>query len=408
MQQTNAPPFAGKRREWVILTATVVLVVQVTLLFVASTIDNRDKADFRALFYSGVTVRLGEAHRLYDDDFEQSVQNHFVSARTGLLPFLYLPFAALFFVPLSYSSYGTAFSIFTGLNVALAGFAAFLLGRIARLPRRSTWLACAFTAGFTPIGFTLMQGQVSLLLLVALCGCQLAFEKKRAFTAGLCLAFVLVKFQIALPIALLFLLWRQWQVIAAFTAGALALVATSIAMVGATGCLNYARSIVGVGQSSAAGLPNRMSNIYSFFCLIGHNDRYGTILTAIVSGALLLYVGTRKLSLPLAIVAALLVSYHLYSHDLTLLLLPLAVSVERLMCDGAPGSESGASRWRARVRIAVTLLLLLPPVYLTLEAAALMPLLVFPMFALLIILAKPRDAQAPVLGVAGLITQPTA
>ena len=390
--QTDPSWLSRKVRDWMILTAAAALLIQAALLFIASGAEMRATADFRALYAAGALVRTGHAALLYNYDAEAAVQNAMVGPRTAALPFLYPPFAALLFVPLAALAYTKAFAVFACLNLAFAGVCAWLLVLASPLPIRAFPLGLAFTFGFTPVGFAIMQGQVSLLLLLAFCGCQLAWSRGRPGLAGLCLAGALLKFQIALPVALLCILWRQWRVAAGFAIGAGGLLAVSAAVVGIKGSVDYCTAVAGIGRAVSAGadeahygiFPARMPNLHGLACLLLGSGWIAVVATAILSAGLLAWAATRRPSVPLALVVALLVSYHLQPHDLTLLLLPLAASVRRLV-DGRP----------AWAPIAVTLALLTPPIYLLLEGAARMPLMVAPVLLLLCCVDPAPRAGAP-------------
>ncbi len=68
----------------------------------------------------------------------------------------------------------------------------------------------------------------------------------------------------------------------------------------------------------------KMPNLYGFFHTLLPGVS-GYVLTAIGSLAVMAWASTRKPSLPLALLAGMLVSYHLYLYDLTLLLLPIGL-----------------------------------------------------------------------------------
>jgi Glycosyltransferase family 87 len=71
-----------------------------------------------------------------------------------------------------------------------------------------------------PVGHALAQGQDSLIVLLLLLGMLTALDARRDELAGVFLSLALFRFQIALPIAFLFLAWRRFRVIAGFAGSA--------------------------------------------------------------------------------------------------------------------------------------------------------------------------------------------
>jgi hypothetical protein len=68
----------------------------------------------------------------------------------------------------------------------------------------------------------------------------------------------------------------------------------------------------------------------------------------------------RRPSLPLAVVVALLVSYHLYLHDFALLLMPICLTVQDTLQRAAEGEPpAGRALWA----IAISVVLLFSPLY---------------------------------------------
>jgi hypothetical protein len=105
---------------------------------------------------------------------------------------------------------------------------------------------------FLPVGVALMQGQDSILLLLFLVAAFAALEGGREFIAGCILGLGLFKFQIVLPIALLFVLWKRWRFAYGFAASAVALIASSVGVVG----LQATKSYFGLLVSMSLGLSS--------------------------------------------------------------------------------------------------------------------------------------------------------
>lgn len=284
-------------------------------------------SDFRSFYTAGHMLRSGQ---LYDYNAEVAAQNALVSPNRYALPFMSPPYAALLFALLSPLSFHAAYWVFVAFNLCFCWVAAIIMQPFCpSLHARWRLTLPLLFLSFMAVGIALVFGQLSLILLVLYCACFAAVQTCRPFLAGVFLSFALLKFQIALPIALLFLVWRQWRFLAGFISGTAALILISIPVTGLHGLFAYFHSLLFMaGQTSNetkyAMFSAQMPNLYGFFHAI-FAGRTGFVLTAASSLLVLLWAATRKPSLPVALLAAILVSYHFYPYDLTLLLLPICL-----------------------------------------------------------------------------------
>lgn len=306
--------------------------------------------DFRVFYASGHLLATGHGSSLYDPELQRSIQDTFVAPDTRTLPFLYPAFAAVLFAPFTLLQYKLAFFAFALFNLTLLFMStAWLQRRAKRSGDLPDWFArvvpfslvslCLF-----PVSIALMQGQVTFLLLFLYTACFLAIERGRTFLAGALLAAALIKFQIALPIAFLFLIWRQGRFLLGFALGAAALAALSLALTGPDGVAQYLTSLIHItGQTlahpefarqhygmSSAEMPN-LHGLFSLLAAALSHSPQGSplavfLLIAISSALVLLWAARQRPSLALALPAAMLVSYHLQPYDLTLLILPLSLA----------------------------------------------------------------------------------
>jgi hypothetical protein len=143
------------------------------------------------------------------------------------------------------------------------------------------------------------------------------------------------------------------------------------------------------------------------------------VVTVVSSLALLIWAARRKPSLPLAMLVGLLVSYHLYIHDLTILLVPYALLLDRYLPnlrDGHPADAAppigGSANSRYLLGGAIAAFLLIFPFTIFLIGYGWQPLLAIPTllaaFAVAALTPIQRDApvfrqkMAPVSGFTGL------
>lgn len=272
----------------------------------------RGYADFRQLYAGAYMVRNGLGHSLYDSDVQYRIQNAVVSPAVEVLPVNHPAYEYLLLAPITLLSYRKAYVIWSAVN----GTMLYLSAR--RLHFYDPWLLIALLIGFAPVFITLVQGQDSVLLLALLV---LAVEKEYGFNAGLILGFSAFRFHVLLPILLISAVWKRWQFIcgALSSAGFLAMI--SIVIVGISQSRAYVTSLV----STAAVRRGSTANLYGAIELLTRDHRNASI--AIWAGFVVLnlwHIAFKKPSLRLAIATVPILSYHLLTHDLIILLIPIA------------------------------------------------------------------------------------
>jgi hypothetical protein len=293
-------------------------------------------ADFRQLYTGGYIIRTGNAALLYDFDAQTRFQHQlFPDASQMVLLITHPAFEELIFVPLSLLPYKSAFSIFFAINVAALSATLYLLWpRIYRLHERWKWAPILLVASFFPISRALLQGQDSILLLLLLSAVLVLGDREQYLLAGLILGLGLFRFQIILPIALLFLLWRKFRFVAGFLISAASAVLVSVWVVGVHAGIMFLRYMLSlsVNLNSPTSMakyrdtPLEMLNLRGllsavFWDKLPHLWIEGSILIA--SLLVIAAAWKTKPSLPLAIVAATLVSYHFIAHDASIWLIPI-------------------------------------------------------------------------------------
>jgi hypothetical protein len=190
------------------------------------------------------------------------------------------------------------------------------------------WILPALLLGFMPIAFSILAGQDTLLLLLITV---LAFRRLAVgeFQAGLLLGVGMFRFPILLPIVLLFLLWRNLRLVAGWIASSVAVLITSVAITGIAAQLQYARLLQQIGGISYWPLLRRMPNLHALFAACGLGILPLAVLSVMVFLAVLVIGEKRNLEqrLLLGISASALVVYYLFLHDLSVLVLPIFVTI---------------------------------------------------------------------------------
>ena len=333
----------------------------------------RGHADFRQLYVAGYMVRTGHRTQLYDYAAQAYFQNTLVSNDERALPFIRPAYQALMFVPFSLLPYRTAYLGFLLLNVLLLALAFLILQpRLRGLSRVWPGLPPALFLGFYPVALALMQGQDSILLLALLAAALVSLERNRDLTAGALAGVGLFKFQIVVPIVLLFLLWRRWRFVKGFMFSAILVGLLSFITSGWAETVVFVHSLLSVG----AGLPavpgeinfplriNIMANLRGLIYGLASlrvPQRWLQVTTLLLSSIVVISVRARGRqqrggdALVLAITAGVVVSYYLFIHDLSILLIPIVLTLDRFISRNGTGEPFG------RAAAAISALLFVAP-----------------------------------------------
>lgn len=303
----------------------------------------RGYPDFTVFYTAATILREGRGHQLYNSRVQYEVQQDFsghIAFRGGALPYIHPPFEALVFVPLTLLPYSEAFAVWDLLNVvALFGVGLLLRRSVGIFGSIPPWKFAIASIAFFPVFACLLEGQDSILLLLF---CVLAFNalKKRAdFLGGCCLALAAFKFQFIVPIVLLLVFWKRRRAAVGFVAVAMLLALASVGLVGVQALLQYPGYVWQIVETpSLGGVPaDLLPNLHGL--TMGWRGPFsgmaGTALAALSSILLFLFAawkgrsaaqpGNFELQFSLAIVVSGLIAWQTNSHDLSLLVLPLAL-----------------------------------------------------------------------------------
>jgi hypothetical protein len=299
-------------------------------------------ADFTAFYTAGKLVRQGQGSRLYDPQEQWRVQQEFargVAIRQGPLPYLRLPFEALLFVPFSFLPYSAAYVLWLLLNLAVViAVALFLRRQWDALQKFPLWLPALVALAFVPVFLTLLQGQDSIFLLLFYSLAFVALRKRADFRAGCWLGLGLIKPHLVLPFVAIAFLRGKRKLASGFLLVTAALLAVSVGVVGWSGFLRYPGYLWELEQHTERGLvqPRDNPNLRGLVEGFGSGLAPPLVITgalAILSAGLIVWVSVRSrkhasgkiadIIFCQAVIASLLVSYHAFAYDLSVLLLPL-------------------------------------------------------------------------------------
>jgi hypothetical protein len=379
------------------------------------------KNDFPVFYSSAQMVSEGQASRLYDFNAENSFV-HRISDVTRA-PNNHLPYELLIFIPFSHLKFGIAHILWTLLNLIILAAIALIMHDI--WPKASNVSLTFLTLlAFFPVCYCLLQGQDSILLLFLFVMSFWFSRRGQDDAAGFVLAFGLFRPQLVLPFALVAFLAGKWKFVRGFIPGAFLAVALSTWVVGFHGMAEYARVLISQGtQNSAVALaerwqvhPGLMPTLRGFLWMSLPSSVPGIIQAFLLLAGVSLglsWAATRirsakdeatlDLAFALAVAASVLVSYHSFLHDFSLIILPVLI-VSNLVPRWTRLTQRGAYSI-----VMVGFLLFLTPLYLVLLVTAKLGFLILPTIAGLWMVRRwgaERPLKVPARGHQASISQP--
>jgi hypothetical protein len=345
----SAMTFPAKRLKGIVISlAAFLLVIQIAAVALNATRALNGRTDFVVSYTAGQTIRSGNGRALYAASDDQISPDKLANSPVTALPFDRLAYQALLYVPLSLLSYRKAYWIFMAVNLGLIVLCIRMLQPyLPKLAQLWYWLPSAVLLCWVPLGLALVAGHNSILLLTLLFASAVSFYQGRNFRAGVFLGLTLFRPEFSILIALLFLVWRCWRIIAGFLATSVVCLAISAAVTGLAGFEAYVWAAFTWNTQPApleaslngAAHSTVMPNLWCLTTMLGHQILSSNSLhtiTAVLALALLVWTATRPPNFALVILVVLLAGYRGSIYDTILLILPIA-----MVMDSRIGAVSG-------------------------------------------------------------------
>ena len=284
--------------------------------------------DFTA-FYATAKMVIACPDSLYDSQVQLKYQTS-LGLGPSYLPFPYPAVVPLLYTPFTLVSLSTAYWLMLGVNIALLFLCLLLLIRRFDLDNGEARLLLLVASTGFPIFVNLIAGQfafVSLLILVLF----FSDMKRNRATAGIWAGCLAVKPSLlAVPVLILILKWNKRALVAAGIT-LTSIVVLSWAVVGWKGLSDELALLIAMARHPAAVAKlTFMHNVRA----LSHWSHLGDVGALIISGlvvALLCSVPAAKRSRPVflmgGLLATALVSPHLHTYDLSILLPLVAFGV---------------------------------------------------------------------------------
>jgi hypothetical protein len=319
---------------------TLALMGTAVLLFASVTWTshsaNVDKTDFSLTYVGATIVHNGAGRELYDLALQRRLRESLFQHPVPLF-FEHPPFEAVLLSPLASLPFQSAYLIWGYINAAIWLTVMYLSRTYLPWPRDAVAYFFLWVI-FAPLWVALYQGQSSFFVLASYTIAFALLKRDEDYSAGVALGLGLVKFQFALPFALIFLLRRRRRFLAGFSTAALVLAVLSIVAVGWKGLASYTRFLITIGnnpQNISYGSGVDMPTIHGFvYAILGKHfsARQLNILVALLSLSLLGWLAMRwrgledrsfNLMFAAAIGASLLCGSHMFTHDFSPLILAM-------------------------------------------------------------------------------------
>ena len=199
-----------------LLTALTIMAIWETVMVNDWPATHGMGGDFPQYYVAGTLVRTGQVARLYDQPYFRSLQ---VAMRDEPLRSLYPPTLALLVAPLSHFSYRTALAVWWAIQAVciLAAGAIFYCTTPQPRPWRINMLV-ALTA-LAPLWLAVGIAQVSPMILLVVAGGLTLHRREHRGWAGVLLALLALKPQMAVGLVLWMLLRRDLRTLAGLAAG---------------------------------------------------------------------------------------------------------------------------------------------------------------------------------------------
>jgi hypothetical protein len=304
--------------------------------------------DFAIYYRAGTMVRRGLGRQLYADTTQVNEQREFspeVAVRLRALPYNHLPFEAALFIPFTYVSFPWAFALWDLANLAMLVTLPFLLrSHLSELQNYSWPLWVLTSLAFFPIFVALLQGQDAILLLFLYALAFVCLKKNHDAFAGAWLALGLFKPHLVLPFVFLLVLQERKKILYGFLPMAAVLALVSTAIVGREGIQRYPAYVAHLEQTLAGGaiVPSDMPNLRGALDLFLSSVPHLVAAVLVISLGLLLYAALEcrrigknlfDLKFSLAVITAVLVSYHALIYDLSVLMVPILLLANQLLAE---------------------------------------------------------------------------
>jgi hypothetical protein len=337
---------------------TLTLVYLLLWMRMISSQTERTGADFIVFFAAGRIAQTSGAAHVYEPLLQQAIEQEqvgFTLAPGQILLYNHIPYLIPILQVLMSGNYVASFYRWAALLLALATAGVIMLAKLlqrAGWRQGVVWLAAAGMLTFFPLFVSVMNGQDSAFTFFGLCLYLVGIITGRDWLAGAGLALTSIRPQVTVLLAVPYLFRRQ-KVFGWFCLAGAMLGAASLVILGVNGTRGFLDLLlVSVGGEWYGLKEPLMVNLVGLIWRIapglGANIIHliGWVLYGgTLAGLCAVWRRSREITekqIGLAIVLTVFVVPHLHYHDLTLLLVALAVALLILVREGYLRAQKAA------------------------------------------------------------------
>jgi hypothetical protein len=330
--------------------------------------------DFISFWSAGYIVRTGDGAHLYDPAVQEAVQRaHYAGGFRSADGYIMPVFVAWLFAPFSLIRFTPAFLLYSVFNVGMMfAVARALASYLKELPDmvRTTFLA-VFSLSIPTVAVVIF-GQVDFITFGAAFAGYVLLRRERYVLAGFAFAFMLFKPQMLVGMILLLIIRRRWSTLAVLGAIGIPLITIPALLTSPHTLISNVAMVSRYSNSNRQLDVNAemMSNWRGFVVSVTGNADFrvwapGMVLIALVVLAIAIprWRSAARAKLPLeqsyalAVLAPLLISWHLHTQSLVLVFLAVALHLKGSFEGRTPSNDDDASQ-QSRRRAIVMLLTL--------------------------------------------------
>jgi len=311
-------------------------------------------ADFKIYMTAAHMVHDGDASQLYDLGAQSHTQQliyPLFPVGNDPLPYNHPAAEALVFLPLALVATTPAYYIFFVINVLMLFTALFLCRRA--MPAWDTQVRLPLmllAAAFYPVVMCLFLGQDSILLLLLYALSFHAIRRGHLFFGGLLLGCGCFKPHLVLPFAVLFfVVRRRWKAAQGFAVGAALVLGSSLWLSGMDGLRGFLRLNAETQQYRTWLFnPHLMADLRGLIqSVLASQFSFFPLLLIIIIISLIFFTwcvlqllkihppadgrnsdGGLNIEFSFCVISTVLVAYHVYPYDLTILIIPFLFLLE--------------------------------------------------------------------------------
>ena len=285
--------------------------------------------DFLHFYTLGSVALERRGAELYDMGAQAALLQQRVpeAGKVFFLP-LYAPQVSLLFAPLAVLSYPVALSVWLVFNAVLYVCCCWLIWRTCPALRSDGWVVFLLVLAYPGFFHLIAWGQTSVLALACFTAAYRSLRAGSTFAAGLAIGCLMVKPQLGLAAAFVFLGAREWSVVSGATTSAVAQLSLGWAYYGTSVLRDYVQQLLHVGTMRSLLEPRlyQTHSLWSFWTMllpwpVPAFWFYVVSAVAVLVVASLCWSSVATLSLRFSalLFASVLVSPHLTVYDLVIL-----------------------------------------------------------------------------------------